>query len=251
MFNEYRNKMDGQIALITGGSQGIGKAAATAFAMAGASVAIAANNPEQTEEAAAEINAMGGKAIGVFCEVTDYRSVEQAVEKCVQAFGGLDLLYANAGVVLQREMAEDSDVEKWKKTIEINLFGVYHAARAAIPHLKARGGGRIITTGSGRGRRAAVNISDYACSKAAGWMLVRELAIELLPYNILVNEFIPGPVMSDLNRDLGDKQDPVFSHEQEVVKPPKDCVPMLMYIATQPLANGASGQTFSMNRREI
>jgi NAD(P)-dependent dehydrogenase (short-subunit alcohol dehydrogenase family) len=224
-------------------------AAATAFAMAGASVTIAA--PDREDQAAREIINLGGKALGVYCDVTNYVSVEEAVKKCADTFGGIDLVYANAGVVLQREHVENSDVGKWKQTVAINLFGFYHTARAVIPYLKARGGGRIITTGSGRGRRGAENISDYACSKAAGWMLVRELAIELLPDNILVNEFIPGPVMTDLNRGWGDKMDPVFSHEQEVVKTPEDCIPMLMYIATQPLTLGASGQTFSINRREI
>jgi len=249
VFEEYRGKLDGKVALITGGSRGIGHAAATAFAMAGASVAIAAIDREA--EAAAEIMALGGKAAGFHCDVTDFQSVENTFSKCAETFGGVDIVYANAGVVLQREPVEDSDVVKWKKTIDINLFGVYHAVRAAIPYLKARGGGHIITTGSGRGRRGAVNISDYACSKAATWMLVRELALELMPYNILVNEFIPGPVMTDLNRGWGDKMDPVFSHEQEVVKEPVDCIPMLMFIVTQALSDGASGQTFSMNRREI
>ena len=240
----------GKVAVVTGGSKGIGAAGARAMAAAGASVAIGARGLAPAKKVAEEIAAAGGKALAVACDVADYASTEELFTAARRAFGGVDLVFANAGVNLQRDLAEDADIDLWRRTIEINLIGTYHAARAAIPLLKARGGGKIITAGSGRGRRGSIRSSAYACAKAGQWMLVRCLAEELREFGIAVNEIVPGPVWTEMNTRWGDRIDPIFTGGPEWAKQPEDVVPLLMFLATQP-DSGPTGQFFALNRREI
>jgi len=242
--------LHGKVAVITGGSKGIGLAGALAFAQEGAHVVIAAREPEPIEASLHELRAAGAQALGVVCDVTDYGSVEGLFDKTVREYGGVDIVFACAGVNLQRDLLENCDISEWKQTIDINFMGVFHTARAAIPHLKNRGRGKIITVGSGRGRRGSENTSAYACSKAAQWMLVRCLAQELLPYNIAVNELVPGPVWTEMNSKWGERIDPLFLEGPEWVKTPGDVSPLLLFMATQP-DNGPTGQYFALNRREI
>lgn len=246
----YTGALRDKVVFVTGGGGGIGAAACKAFARAGAAVAVVDLKYEAAERAVREIGAMGGKALAIACDVTDYASVEQAYEKANEAFGGIDVVYACAGVLFQRTTVEDSDVGLWKKTIDVCLVGAYHTVRAAIPYLKARGGGRIITMGSGRGRRAG-GLADYSSAKAGQWMLVRNLAQELMKYHISVNEVVPGGVDTDMNRDIGAKNDKIISGGPDVMKKPEDVIPILMFVATQSNVVGPTGQTFSLNRREI
>jgi 3-oxoacyl-[acyl-carrier protein] reductase len=125
--------------------------------------------------------------------VTQLAAVQQLVQVTVEAFGGLDILVINAGMNGDGRPVEDSHPEAWRTTLEVNLLGAYYCAQAAIPALKQRGAGKIITVGSGRGHRGAAGMSAYACSKAGLWMLTRVLAQELSPYNISVNALIPDP----------------------------------------------------------
>ncbi len=240
----------GKVAVVTGGGRGIGAAAARAFASAGAAGVVAARSREQVEQVAGEIAAAGGRSLALTCDVRDYGSVERLFDDAAAAFGGVDLVFANAGVNLQRDLVADTDVALWRETMDINLAGVYHTARAAIPHLRARGGGKILAVGSGKGRRGSTHSSAYACSKAAQWMLVRCLAEELRDDNIAVNEIVPGPVWTEMNTQWGDRVDPIFKGGPEWAKTPEDVVPLLMFLATQP-DQGPTGQFFALNRREI
>jgi len=241
--------LHGQTALITGGGSGIGAAAARAFASAGANVCIIGRNMPPLQEVASTIS--DAKVLPLVADVSDYDSICAAINEAAEVYGGLDIVFANAGVLLERDNLENTAPDLWKKAIEINLIGVYNTVHAAIPHLKARGGGKIIVTGSGRGRRATTGLSAYACSKAATWMLVRCLAEELREYGIAVNEIIPGPVMTPMNSHWGDKIDPIFLTGPEYVKTPEEVMPLLMFVATQSNTKGPTGQSFSLNRREI
>lgn len=170
------------------------------------------------------------------------------VATAAEHFGGLDILVLNAGINTARGHVVDSDPEAWRQTLEVNLVGAYHCARAAIPFLKERGGGKIIAIGSGMGHRSQAGSSAYACSKAGLWMLTRTLAEELWEHNISVNELIPGPVETDMSKKSRGP-DSVFSIGSEWIKTPAEVVPLALFLATQPQV-GPTSQSFSLMRRQ-
>lgn len=239
----------GKVALITGAGRGIGRAIALAYAEAGAAVGCAARTQGEIDGVAAEIRARGGQAVAVPVDVTDRASVQQMTKSVVAAFGGLDILVINAGVNRDRRTVEESVPKDWLGTLDVNLNGAYYCAQAAIPHLKARGGGKIITTGSGMGHRGSPERSAYCVSKAGLWMLTRCLAQELWPFNISVNELIPGPVQTSMTADDGSRPAAGPSAQSEWQKRPEDVVPLALFLATQPLI-GPTAQSFNLMRRD-
>ena len=134
--------------------------------------------------------------------------------------------------------------------MQVNLIGSYHTARAAIPHLKERGAGKIIAIGSGLGHRGRPGESAYASSKAGLSMLVRVLAQELWQHNISVNELIPGPVLTErVAQSYAQRTGSVFQDDSEWIKTPEDVVPLALFLATQP-NKGPTGQIYSLMRRD-
>ena len=209
----------------------------------------AARTETALQETVKEIAAAGGRALAISTDVTQPAAVQRMVNLTVETFGALDILVINAGVHADRCSVEDSDPETWRTTLDVNLMGAYHCARAAIPALKKQGGGKIITVGSGIGHRGSAGTSDYACSKAGLWMLTRVLAQELLPYNISVNELIPGPVATGMTAAQATQRQGVFGIEGEWVKTPDDVVPLALFLAAQPPV-GPTSQSFSLMRRD-
>ncbi|MCL5996616.1 MAG: SDR family oxidoreductase [Chloroflexi bacterium] len=238
----------GKVAIVTGAGRGIGQAIARAYAGAGASVCCAARTWEQVSATAASITAAGGRAFPCAVDVASEAAVQGMVEQTAEQFGGLDILVINAGVDLDAHVVEHSQIELWRATIETNLTGAYLCARAAIPYLRQRGAGKIITIGSGLGHRGQPAAAAYACSKAGLWMLTRILAQELADANISVNELIPGPV--ETASSSPDPQHSVAArHPTEWRKQPEDVVPLALFLATQP-DRGPTAQTFSLMRRD-
>ena len=247
----YKDNFNGEVVVITGAGRGIGKTLAKGFAADGASVACLATTKTQIDQTAKEITEAGGKAISIVCDVTDYASVESAFAQVEQAFGGVDIVIANAGInakVLSK-VGED-DIEEWKRIIEVNLIGAYYTCRVAIPYLKKRGGGKILATGSGRGIKSDCRLTPYSCSKAGLHILIKTLAAELKEFNIACNIVIPGPIMTEMNSKHGDKVDDIFVNGSEWLKTPEDFLPLVEFVASMP-NNGPSAQTFCLNRREI
>lgn len=245
-------ELSGKVAVVTGASRGIGKAIGVGYAAAGASVCCLARTESDLARTVDEIQRAGGSATSIQADVTDYDSIVQAFDAAASEFGGIDLVVANAGGNYDAgRNVECSVTEQWIATIELNLVGAYYTAKAAIPHLKKRGAGKIIAVGSGLGRRGRPGGSAYSSSKAGLSMLIRVLAQELWPHNISVNELIPGPVLTDLVAQSY-AQDPrsVFQDDSEWVKTPEDVVPLALSIATQP-EKGPTGQTFSLMRRDM
>lgn len=242
-------RLHGKVAIITGAGRGIGKAIALAYAKEGASVCCAARSSEQIEETARQIAKAGGQSLAVQTDVTQFDAVQQMVQKTVDRFGGLDILVVNAGVNYDRRKVEESQTDDWVATLQVNLVGAYFCAKAAIPYLKQRGAGKIIMVGSGMGHRGSAGSSAYACSKAGLWMLTQILAQELWPYNISVNELIPGPVRTEMTKHIVTQSaGTVFAIESEWIKDPDDVVPLALFLATQP-DKGPTSQSFSLMRR--
>jgi 3-oxoacyl-[acyl-carrier protein] reductase len=240
-----------QVTLVTGAGRGIGKAIALAYAEAGAAVCCAARTQAEIEATVREIEAAGGRGLAVPTDVTNFASVQRMAQATVDAFGGLDIVVINAGINADRATITDSVPENWQTTFDVNLNGAYYCAKAVIPHLKARGGGKIITVGSGLGHKGKAGGAAYACSKAGLWMLTRILAQELWPDNISVNELIPGPVETSMTAPLTENRDDnsVFTIHSEWIKKPADVIPLALFLATQPMV-GPSAQSFSLMRRD-
>lgn len=248
--SDSQQPLAGQVAIITGGGRGIGRAIAIAYADAGAYVCVTARTSSEIDNVAAEITDAGGRAVAVTCDVSDRASVESMVERTISEFGRLDILMNNAGGGLERTLVGEDDPDAWQRVVEINLLGTYFCTRAALPHLKADGGGKIINVGSGMGHQPRAKNSSYNVSKAGVWMLTRCLALELWEAGVTVNELIPGPVYTDLTADVFPKDQAHPGISSEWVKAPEDVVPLALMLATQS-DKGPTGQTFSLARRPL
>lgn len=241
--------LENQVALVTGASRGIGRAIACGYADAGAIVLCVARSARELAQTVADIASSGGDAAAYACDVTDADRVNAVFSQVAAEYGGIDIAVLNAGVGDEPVELEASDPERWTQVVTTNLFGAYYCARAAIPLLKMRGGGRIVMVGSGLGHHGHATHSAYAVSKAGLWMLVRVLADEVAPDHISVNELIPGPVRTHMTRPATDPSS-VFSIESEWIKQPDDVVPLALFLATHP-EPGPTGQSFSLMRRTL
>lgn len=240
-------ELEGKVAVITGAGRGIGRALAIGFAEQGARVVCAARTPSQIDETVQAIHDAGGDAIAVRCNVTNAAAVERLYTVTRARFGPVDIVVANAGGNFSRHSVEESDISDWELTIRVNLIGVYYSCKYAIPDLKGKGG-HIIVIGSGVGHRVVDDAhSAYGASKAGAWMFVRALAAELRPYNICVNELIPGLVQTEITADVNRSDESAFGVEW--FKTPDDVLPLALFLATQPLS-GPTGQSFSLMRRD-
>jgi 3-oxoacyl-[acyl-carrier protein] reductase len=191
-------KLEGKIALITGGSRGIGAAIAKRLAFDGAEVAITYTKGADAAAAVVkEIERDGGKALAIQADAADAKAVKAAVEKTVATFGRLDVLVNNAGTAIPKTF-EETTLEEIDRVLDINVRGVFIATQAALKHMKS--GSRIIMIGSAVGERvAAPGLVPYAATKGAVKMFTQALARELGSRGITVNNVQPGPIDTELN----------------------------------------------------
>ncbi len=190
--------LDGQRALITGASRGIGRAIAVAYAAEGAQVALAyAASPAKAEDAVAEITAAGGSGFALHLDVSDEPSVIAGVAEALDRLGGLDILVSNAGVILQRSLLETTTAE-FDHLMAVNLRGVFLVGREGLRAMVAQGtGGRVINVASDLGFFGREEFSAYCASKGGVLTLTRSWAKEFGPA-ILVNAIAPGPIDTDM-----------------------------------------------------
>jgi 3-oxoacyl-[acyl-carrier protein] reductase len=196
-------KLDGKIALVTGGSRGIGAAIAKRLAADGANVAITyTKGADAAASVVKEIERAGRKAIAIQADAADADAVKAAVEKTFATFGRLDVLVNNAGTAIPKPF-EEATLEEMDRVLDINVRGVYVATQAALKHMK--NGGRIIMIGSAVGERvAAPGLVPYAGTKGAVKMFTQALAREIGSRGITVNNVQPGPIDTELNPASGD-----------------------------------------------
>jgi 3-oxoacyl-[acyl-carrier protein] reductase len=195
-------KLAGKVALVTGGSRGIGAAIAKRLAADGAAVALTySSSPDKADEVVRAIEAAGGKALAVPADAADEKAVRAAVTKTVSTFGGIDILVNNAGVALMSPI-EKFTIEDFDKSIAVNVRSVFVATQEASKHL--RDSGRIIHIGSTNSDRMPfAGGSVYALTKAAISGFTKGLARDLAPRQITVNNIQPGPVNTDMNPENG------------------------------------------------
>ena len=207
-----------KVAHITGGASGIGRATALLFAQEGAAVAIIDINVEQGQSAVAEIEATGGKAIFIPGNVTRADDCRHAVEKTVAAFGGLDILFNNAGIVRRADVVGTTE-EEWDRVMAVNVKSVFLMSKYAIPYMEKRGGGSIINTSSGWGLKGGARAVSYCASKGAVTNMTRAMAIDHGAQNIRVNAICPGdtdtPMLRDEAKQLGQAEDQFMAEAAE------------------------------------
>jgi NAD(P)-dependent dehydrogenase (short-subunit alcohol dehydrogenase family) len=198
--------LSGRVALVTGGGSGIGRQMAEALAELGADVVLCARRPERCEEAAAELAALGVRAVGLRCDVTDKLEVDELVTRIVRELGRIDIVVNNAGTSWGAP-AVDHPLEAWNKVISVNLTGVFLVSQAAARAMIERGsGGKIVNVASTAAFGALppelMDAVAYTASKGGVLSLTRDLAVKWARHGILVNALAPGWFPSEMSQAL-------------------------------------------------
>jgi NAD(P)-dependent dehydrogenase (short-subunit alcohol dehydrogenase family) len=211
-------KLDNKCAIVTGGASGIGLATAQLFADEGASVVIADINAEQGKQAEGQINASGGRAVFVQCNVALSVDCQRVVQTAVEKFGRLDIVFNNAGIIRRTDVIGITE-EDWDLVMAVNVKSIYLMSKYAIPEIAKQGGGAIVNTGSGWGIKGGRNAISYCASKGAVVNMTRALAIDHGPQNIRVNCICPGdtdtPMLRNEAKQLGQAEDKFMAEAAE------------------------------------
>jgi NAD(P)-dependent dehydrogenase (short-subunit alcohol dehydrogenase family) len=242
-------KLEGKVALITGGDSGIGRSVAVLFAREGANVCIT-HLPEEADDARETcdaIEAEGQEAMALVCDVTDYEQCESAVQQTIEQFGQLNILVNNAAYQEHVDNIEDLSLGQWEHTFRTNIFGYFYMAKAAVPHLGE--GDAIINTGSETGLEGSENLLDYSATKGAIHAFTKSLAQHLIDRRIRVNCVAPGPVWTPLNpADRPAEEVAHFGEKVPMNRPaqPEEVAPAFVFFASTVDSNYITGEVFTL-----
>ena len=251
-------RLEGKVALVTGGGRGIGRAIALALARAGADVAVTARSVAEIEAVAREIRALGRKAAALPADVGDRLQVDASVETAGQRLGPVQILVNNAGMAVSAKLG-DIDDPLWDRHLRVNLTGAFYASRAALPGMLAAGWGRIVNVASVAGRQGYPYVAAYVASKHGLLGLTRALALEVVQTGITVNAICPGYVATDLTWEsarriqakTGRSYDEAvqslaaFSPQRRLIEP-EEVAAIAVYLASEE-ARGVTGQAWNVD----
>ena len=212
------SSLAGKVVLVTGAGRGIGRAVALAFAAAGAHVVIASRTQKELKATEKEIKAQGNKTLAVVADVSSEKSVMELTAKATRKFGAIDILINNAALLEPINPLWKTKPGEWRRTVRVNLDGVYLCARAVLPGMIRRNSGVIINVSSGAGRNPRYGWSAYCASKAAVDHLTRVMAVELKSYNIKVNAVYPGTTDTRMQALIRDTEDAAMGGDAQVFR---------------------------------
>lgn len=229
-------RLQGKVAIVTGGGGGIGRATSCLFAKEGAKVVVSDVNEESASLTVELIKEAGGEAISVPANMVNPEEVEQIVNKTIEAYGGLDILFNNAGVGNEEVKLAEMSVEEWDRVVDINLKGVFLGIKYALPKMEERGGGSIINTSSVLGFRGKKYVGPYNASKGGVVLLTQNAALEYGKNNIRVNAVAPGVIDTDIIQGWKDDERkwPIISKANALrrVGQPEEVAKAVLFLAS-------------------
>jgi NAD(P)-dependent dehydrogenase (short-subunit alcohol dehydrogenase family) len=254
---DIMQQLGGQVALVTGGGRGLGRAYAQALAQTGMAVAVTARTEPELQETVAQIEQSGGRALAIPADVTDAKAVAQMVATVERQLGPVDLLVNNAGRALAFALAVEVEEDEWWREIEVNLRGPFLCAHSVLPTMIARGRGRIINLASNGGVLVVERASAYCVSKAALLRLSQFLAVETRAHGITVFAIHPGTVHTPMNEytrtaEIVRRRAPLIQerfqtrYEQGTFHPIEQSVALILFLASGK-ADALSGRFISVD----
>jgi NAD(P)-dependent dehydrogenase (short-subunit alcohol dehydrogenase family) len=236
----------GKVVIVTGASRGIGAAAAEAMAGEGAALVLLARSGEQVRGLAARLGKAGASVEGIACDVAEFSQVQAAVERARAAFGRVDAIVNNAGVIEPIGPLATSDPAAWAHAADVNFKGVYNGMRAVLPVMRAQGGGVIVTLGSGAAHNPLEGWSHYCAAKAAAVMLTRCVHLENRGRGVRAVSLSPGTVATDMQRAVrASGLNPVSQMDFASHAPPEAPARALVWLLTDDAAE-FGGQEVSL-----
>lgn len=249
---KFMGRLDGKVAIVTGGSRGIGRAVALAFAAEGADVAIAgARDREALAAVKTEIEALGRRAMAAIADVSHRAEIDKFIASVADSWGRLDILLNNAGIIRMTPL-EDISEDQWDRTIAVHLKGTFNCTQAVIPIMKKQGGGKIINVVAPSALRGSSGVSDYASAKGGIIAFTLNAANELAPHNIQVNCISPVAKTRMTDELIAYRQrqsnDPPGSLTRGGVVEPEATTPAFVFFASAD-SDLITGQTLALHRR--
>ena len=238
-------RLEGKVALVTGGGRGLGEVICRTLAREGAHIAVSDINLADAERVATAIRRVGSKAVAIKADVSSQKEVKAMVAQAIEALGTIDILVNNAGICHQGSVAEMSE-ETWDKVLDVNLKGTFLCSREVMPTLKEKRSGKVVSLGSLAGQVGGLVVgANYSASKAGVICFTKALAKELAPFGINVNCIAPGVIDTEMTQAFP-REEMTKSIPLRKLGEPQDVADAVLFLVSQE-SKYITGQTISVN----